>query len=306
MGIGSTVTSEIRRDPVVADFLVCLASACLGTKFFRPELPEQLRPTAERFFRTLPPINHLTGYADDSALIQAIGLPYYEILRFILMSNRAHLICLPPHLKIAECARNTTQLLSVVGNPECERVFQGKKRQKGTCWLWHGSFLSRWHSILHTGLKDLGRTADKTHMGASTYGPGVYMSNSSTYSYAYSAGCGDQHSYENSQFPKSLIVMALVENICSGLLKNVAQSEWTQRDLDGIMVRVLMIVNSVFEWDVHQSEPGCIPSLDDCLTFIDGSGPRHNDRPVTPKSPKVKERQRTDHRERRKKGRRRK
>jgi hypothetical protein len=59
-------------------------------------------------------------------------------------------------------------------------------------------------------------------MRAFTDEDGVYMSNSSVHSLVYSACCPHQYRYENNQFPKQLIVMALVENIWSGLLENGA------------------------------------------------------------------------------------
>jgi len=114
IGLGSTVMSDIRRDPMLADFLVYLAAAAYGTRFFRPPLPEKLDREAEKFFEELPPMENLKRFESDQDLMRVIGIPFYEILRFILMSNRAHLIFLPDQLAIVECKRHTIQFLSVV------------------------------------------------------------------------------------------------------------------------------------------------------------------------------------------------
>jgi hypothetical protein len=62
---------EIRRDPVVADFLVALASAAYGTKWFHPSLPAKLQAHAATFFNDLPPMRALGGYGTDEAIAAA-------------------------------------------------------------------------------------------------------------------------------------------------------------------------------------------------------------------------------------------
>jgi hypothetical protein len=104
-----------------------------------------------------------------------------------------------------------------VATPEKELEFQRKKETAGNAWLWHGSRLDRWHSILHTGLQDLGATADRTHLGSDTYGPGVYQSNFSNVSFSYAAHVqGDfmnQNKYKRTALPAAMTVPALGENV---------------------------------------------------------------------------------------------
>jgi hypothetical protein len=266
IAIGPTVLAEIRRDPLVADFLVWLPSACYGTKFFRPPLTPQLDGYADRFFRTLPQMGRLERCCNDAALIEFIGLSEYKILRFILISNRPHLMCLPEHLKLKECAGTTTQFLVTVDAPDREMEFQRKKNKCGTTWLWHGSFLNRWHSILHTGLMDLGGTRDRTHGGP---GDGIYDSNQSMVSWSYSQSAkGNDSTYARSVFRSSMAVLALVENINGRGLHQRDECEWTQSDPSGLVVRVIMVAEQPLAWDVQKNPPGKIPSLRECLAYL--------------------------------------
>jgi hypothetical protein len=272
IGLHASVMSELRRDLFVADFLVCLASTAYRTKFFVPPLPDQLNGSAISFFAGLPPMATLAQCANDTALRTMIGVQHYEILRFILTSNRAHLVHLPDCLKISECAHNTEQLLCVTAAPERELAFRKKKGDTASAWLWHGSTATRWHSILHTSLQDLGKSPDRTHLGADTFGPGVYQSHLSSVSIWYCAGqsfgASNAHLYKSSVLPASLTVLALVENIKGPLLNQVADVEWTQKDLDGLVVRCLLIVKKEFEWNLVQKPPAKVPTLDECLDWF--------------------------------------
>jgi hypothetical protein len=214
----------------------------------------------------------LAACESDAALEAAIGRRAYEILRFILLSNRATLVCLPDRLKIGpgDAVKQSVQLLCVNAAPEREVAFQATARGPSV-WLWHGSTVSRWHSILHTGLRDLGETADGTHAGATTFGQGVYQSESSTVSVQYAMsetqhlGAQNKTCYTNSKFGNQLLVMALCENAPGKQLNKVAPFEWTQRDKDGLIVRCLFIVKNQFAWDVIAQPPRAVPTLRDCV-----------------------------------------
>jgi hypothetical protein len=276
MGLGASVTTELRRDPFVADFLICLASSSYGSKFFVPPLPGDLNKSAARFFASLPAVDVLARFDDDRNLVELIGRDFYDILHFVLVSNRAHLVHLPDHLKIKECAADTDQMLCITAAPERELAFQKKKAKQGNVWLWHGSCVSRWHSILHTGLQDLGKSPDRRHMGSDTFGPGVYQSQFAATSIAYSLSGGspvNTHRFTNSRFPKMMTVLALVENVKGELLKKVADAEWTQRDLEGIIVRCLLIVKKQFQWNVSAQPPRFVPNFNDCLEHLVNKNP---------------------------------
>jgi hypothetical protein len=274
LGLCAQVSGEIRRGPLVADFLVSLASSALDTKWYRPPLPESLRPHAKAFFAKLPAIRTLTRFTTDAELKRSLGEVNYEILRFILMSNRCHLLELPPHLKMKQCANETEQLLCVNGAPELELQFQQKLKKSSRQWLWHGSTASRWHSILHTGLQDLGSTSDRINGGADYFGPGVYQSQFSQLSILYAQsinqalGATNVSTYAASQLGANLIVLALIENVKNPLLKQVAHDEWTQQDVGGLIVRCLLVVKKQFQWDLVADPKAELPSFATCMRWV--------------------------------------
>jgi hypothetical protein len=155
IGVGSSLCNEIRRDPAAVDFLVSLASAALPAQLLSPPLPPPLAADAARFFERLPPIASLTAYSTDAELVGAIGRPFTEILRFILGSNRTHLVSLPPELNIDNSTktvvRATEQFLCVSAGRETEAQFQNRKSKQGSVYLCHGSPVMSWHSILQNG-----------------------------------------------------------------------------------------------------------------------------------------------------------
>jgi hypothetical protein len=130
LGLCAQVNGEIRRGPLVADILVSLASSALGTKWYRPPLPESLRPHAKAFFAKLPAIRVLTKFTTDAELKRSLGEVNSEILRFILMSNRCHLLERPPDLKMKQFANETEQWLSVNGALELELCLQQKLKSR--------------------------------------------------------------------------------------------------------------------------------------------------------------------------------
>jgi hypothetical protein len=191
-------------------------------------------------------------------LRNTIGEQFFDILRFILLSNRCHLIHLTGSLQISECANQTEQFLCVVATPERELIFQKKKEASGNVWFGHGSILSRWHSILHTGLQDLGRTADALN-GGPWYGDGVYQSNASETSFAY-AGGGRIHEVnankcKNTELPVNMTVLALCENVKGPNLNLVYPLEYTQKDPEGLIVRCMMVAKESFSWDPYAKPP---------------------------------------------------
>jgi hypothetical protein len=274
LGLYAPVSGEIRRGPLVADFLVSLASSAFGTKWYRPPLPESLCPHAKAFFAKLPAIQTLTRFTNDAELWGSIGAVNYEILRFILMSNRCHLLELPPHLKMKQCAYETEQLLCMNGAPELELRFQQKLKKSSRQWLWHGSTASRWHSILHTGLQDLGSTSDRINGGADYFGPGVYQSQYSGVSINYTGsineelGAVNDSRYAASQLGDSLTVLALIENVENPLLRQVAPDEWTQQDVGGLIVRCLLVVRTRFDWDLVADPKAELPSFATCMRWL--------------------------------------
>jgi hypothetical protein len=88
--------------------------------------------------------------------------------------------------------------------------------------------------------------------------PGVYQSQFTLTSIAPSMSGGDTvntHGFKNSRFPKRMTLLALIGNVKGKPLKKAADVRWTQRNLEGIIVRCFLIVKKQFQWDVSVQPP---------------------------------------------------
>lgn len=262
LGVGANIVAEIRRDPLVADFLISMASACYNTEYLNPAPDESLITLLPDFFKKLPSVDVLARFENDRDLNQIIGEHFYLILRFIILSNRFHFITLPEKLKFSQCANSTTQFLALQATPEKELKFREKKLKNGGCFLWHGSQTHRWHSILHNGLKDYANTKHQVHAGP-IHGYGVYQSDEASYSSGYSPA--GNNNYVKSKLGSTIQVLSLVENIKGPKLNKVVDNEYTQQDSEGLIVRCVMIVHKPFSWNVIKTPPKHVPTLYEVL-----------------------------------------
>lgn len=264
IGVSSNIIGEIKRDPLVNDLLISLASTTYDTKFFNPCPPKVYMNHLSHFFNNLPSMHTLANQCqNDAELQQFITKEYFDILKFLILANKSHIIALEdPSLKITECSESTIQFLLTIATPEFEKAFQIKKKKYGNKYLWHGSNVVRWYSILHNGLKDLGRTVDRVHAGP-IYGDGIYQSNLSSYSFPYSYVGVNR--YKNSTLPNNLQVLSLTENAKTPGLNHPIEFEYTQTDERACIIRCLMVVKNNFSWDIVKNPPKYIPSLNDVL-----------------------------------------
>ena len=283
LGLGSNIVGEIARDPEVADLVISLASIAFGASLLDPaphDVPEkQLRA----FFNNLPPMDVLADLTDDAELTDLIGKEHVDILRFFLLANRALLATLRGEKELKQLPYQARQFLILATSPEREAIFQRKKKAQGQAWLWHGSGSDRWYSILHHGLKDCSGTALQSH-GGSSHGKGVYQSESFVVSLGYTRKGGrvtdETNRYVNSALGKKFRVVGLVENAKGKALNNVAMHEYTQKDEQALVVRVLMVVSedrgcdlhwrSGKTWDTLADPPRSVPTLKDIADLQQG------------------------------------
>ena len=170
LGVGVSVVSEIKRDPLAADFLISLASCA----YYAPPQPPVFDPSPENdninfkpeFFDKLPPMKSIVNRCNnDTDLIELIKIDLFKVLRFFILSNKAQLITLSDKLKVKIKNFNGVQFLATYVSPESELIFREKKKNHGVKWFWHGSRTDRWYRIMHTGLKDFGNTKYQLHAG---------------------------------------------------------------------------------------------------------------------------------------------
>lgn len=146
VGLGTSVLTEIKRDPIVADFIISLYFTSELTKFNQPAPPEDLRKFSRLLKNNLPSMNELIKYDDDAQIIEIIGENPFQLLRWILFSNQSNFVSLPESLKFPQWAKYT-QLMALSASHEAEKEFQKRKLQYGTRFFWHGSFGDRWYPI---------------------------------------------------------------------------------------------------------------------------------------------------------------
>jgi hypothetical protein len=261
IGLGSSVVVELRRDAAVADLILSLASVAASpfaawaanpayavmAKDGTPDLPSTLLQAHPEFFDNLPPVHLMASCETDRDLKRLVGEAQFEILRFIFLSLRAQLFSLPDSMKLRECAGQTDQFFVAMSSPERELAFRQKWEAHGAHYLWHGSPATNWLSILQNGL------------GLSTQGI-VWHASLSTVSFGYSGKGGQiSNKYATCRWQGPLSVIGFVESVKGEGLQG-AVPVFTQRDLGGLALRVLMIIKTQYEWDTVQTTPTYMPT----------------------------------------------
>jgi len=242
LGVGSNICLELRRDPLANDFIISLAAAAAKAPPQPPVFDPQPPDFDVNFFKTLPSVSVMANCQDDAALIELIGMRSFEILRFIILANKAQLSTVPKDLRVKGFPNRTAQFLITSVSPESEIAFQQYGNEYGKGYLWHGSGVSRWYRILHTGLKVCSGGEFQVHGGQ-----GIYLSDSYYYSLAYS---NQFYSYHNnsskSGYPRSVlgnfIVISMVEVSPGPKFKIEIPHEFTQSDDVGLITRMLIAV----------------------------------------------------------------
>lgn len=110
---------------------------------------------------------------DDAVIVDRYGDAIYNLLRFVVYGCALRL----EHVKLADVEK-----FKVVHNGDREKQFM--RLDEPIQYLYHGSPLQNWHSIMRNGLKVMSGTPLMT-TGA-VYGNGIYLSDSLLISYSYS------------------------------------------------------------------------------------------------------------------------
>ncbi|KAH0790022.1 UBA/TS-N domain containing protein [Histomonas meleagridis] len=207
IGIGVSVVSELKRDPRAADLLISIFSAAFDTQFCTPAPDDFTTQEIRTILNSLPPCQEMATFQTDQALASLISLRGLQLVRWILLSCRSHLISLPPEMEIP-MFKGSQQFMTLVSSPEAEGAFQSlKETYKGSIFLFHGSHAERWHSIIRNGLKNA--TGTKLQANGSALGDGIYFAKESGTSWGYSHS--KNNLYKSSIIGKSLHIISLCE-----------------------------------------------------------------------------------------------
>eukprot|EP01087_Luapelamoeba_hula_P016667 TRINITY_DN5141_c0_g1_i1.p1 TRINITY_DN5141_c0_g1~~TRINITY_DN5141_c0_g1_i1.p1 ORF type:complete len:723 (-),score=132.06 TRINITY_DN5141_c0_g1_i1:71-2239(-) len=256
LGLGANVNSEIARAPEVVDLMISLAlsaSECARAEDVLVPYPSDFldEKKAKDFNRLkqtlndLPPLSDLKEFSEIRATLDKLDpnppghKVYYRLIRWLLTSNRAHLIRLSEEQQFAEMA-TPYQYMLLMSNPEKEARFAQLKKKHGSFLAFHGSPLENWHSIMHNGLRNLSNTKGMLHGAA--HGAGIYLAPNAGTSQGYMrVGSG----WSKSVFGRSAGCLALCEVIDHESVFGRDHSQWCYvvKEDDHVMTRYFFIYN---------------------------------------------------------------
>ena len=250
-----------------------------------PERPDcQLALKVLRAFPAFETINSAALDGGSSGLKQAmdarheLGFPMFE---WIISSNRAHLVSVPPALQLARLGTRH-QFVMLSAPPERQARFDELKAKHGSAFAWHGSAPENWHAILRTGLRNASGTS--LQVNGAAYGAGIYLSTDGTFSMAYSARRQGSPPVAEAKVKArssnaflggtALNILALCEVVKTPTLRQEAGAGtiWVAPDEDSVVTRFLFAfpngvpnmgrlssVGTSFEQEVRT----CLKNLDD-------------------------------------------
>ena len=126
------------------------------------------------------------GFAAVESALLKVDPRAPACLRWIMTSNKAHLVALPPGMRLLERmapAEHCLQFIMLSQPPAQQARFAALKARHGSKFAWHGSPAENWHAILRSGLRSASGTRLQLHGAA--HGAGVYVSTSLSYSIRY-------------------------------------------------------------------------------------------------------------------------
>ena len=118
-------------------------------------------------------LTKVTKYNVDEEIIKDFGLTFYKLVKFILQSNKTR-------IELHHEKKGSFQIYKLTHEMDIEN----KMKSNLDTFLFHGSPVENWYSILRNGLKVTSQTSLMTSGAA--HGTGLYFSNELDYSYAYS------------------------------------------------------------------------------------------------------------------------
>ena len=229
----NSIVKEIARDPFAADLLFTLFSSAVGTMYQDPRVPIPKEKTLEEIVQSMPPMQQLVSYSNDTELIQVIGSESADVLRCAILECPSSYALLPESLEIPEFKKQTPgddnkkcyQFIAIQSPPEKEEMFQFiKSKVNGSMFAFHGSEPKCWNKINREELKNL--TGTKFMLHGSAYGEGIGLTLNSDTAIQYSLETPNQ--YPNSQLGKNISIVALCE------VANLPNREMVSFDFDSV------------------------------------------------------------------------
>lgn len=126
---------------------------------------------------------HFSKYDKKKLIGENNHISAYKLMQFVMQNNPLTLIQLEG--KQALYSENPIKQFIILSPPSAkERSFQKEKEKKGSLFVWHGSSVENWYSIIRNGLRVLSNT--KLMTAGAAYGVGVYSATQMSTSLGYS------------------------------------------------------------------------------------------------------------------------
>ncbi|KAH0787410.1 UBA/TS-N domain containing protein [Histomonas meleagridis] len=277
IGVGTSVAQEIRRDPLAADFLFTIFGTSLKSGYCNPSPPLNLFNVGKNLLSQLPSMRQIASSClTDADITRQFGKDTLDFLRWLLLSNKSHIITLPSSLQVKQQNHNIPtnfQFMTLISDQFAEDIFQKKKKKNHgrSLYMWHGSGADRWHSIVRNGLKNMSKVPGGVIHGTA-YGEGIYFAKNSSMSFDYSSKMSNK--YIASELPKNLTMIALCEVVPNASLSDHG-SLYTLKDESACIVRFVMVTESSFSFDPTQNS-FTVPTLYDVLNFQEQQAKQNN------------------------------
>ncbi|KAK3731742.1 hypothetical protein RRG08_035411 [Elysia crispata] len=204
LGLMSDVADSVETSPKIIDLLLHLTTAAALSErhdlilspypaFVDPAEPTELAMHEKckkigllrAILAHMPPAVELFGYdrKDIQAELEKRHPLCFPLLRWIIHSNRSHIVVLPEHQQI-KLMGTKHQFLMRSMPPLEERKFIKRRAKHGSTFAFHGSPIENWHAIIREGLILASGTSKQLHGAA--YGQAIYLSPSLQLSMGYS------------------------------------------------------------------------------------------------------------------------
>eukprot|EP00027_Filamoeba_sp_ATCC50430_P011380 CAMPEP_0168564570 /NCGR_PEP_ID=MMETSP0413-20121227/13323_1 /TAXON_ID=136452 /ORGANISM="Filamoeba nolandi, Strain NC-AS-23-1" /LENGTH=668 /DNA_ID=CAMNT_0008596265 /DNA_START=26 /DNA_END=2029 /DNA_ORIENTATION=+ len=252
LGLGANIQAELKHNNDVVDMLIsCCYSALVsgrGEKIFVDSFPSDFMNSnntknftkMQQLLEKFPTVKELME-TEARQTLDKIDVTAFRLLRWLITSNRAHLVKLSEDKHIKEMG-TPHQYIMLTSTPEKEAKFNELKEKHGSFLAFHGSPMENWHAILRSGLKNLSNKEGYMLHGAA-HGAGIYLAPVSGTSSSYMRqGTG----WAKSQFGSTCACIALCEVIDHSSVKGRNHNEWCYvvDNEDYVNTRFFFIYNS--------------------------------------------------------------
>ncbi|XP_012994336.1 protein mono-ADP-ribosyltransferase PARP6 isoform X2 [Esox lucius] len=211
LGVMADASEEVATGAEVVDLLVAMCRAAVessrNTVILEPypSVVDPLNPKSLAFSPERKSFDRLLKALDSVMMIRQMTQgPYssikkqmdtvdplaHPLLRWIISSNRSHIVKLPLNRQL-RFMHTPHQFLLISSPPAKEARFRAARKLYGSTFAFHGSHIENWHSIMRNGLVNASCTKLQLHGAA--YGKGIYLSPVSSISFGYSGMGRGQH-----------------------------------------------------------------------------------------------------------------